>query len=197
MSKRNCYILTIDSESERAIFSKKVLENIGFDVICIKPIYNDNMVLSNKISMQHIYSLIISSQNDYSYVFEDDINVLKEIELDELIQYENISDMFFYLGICEYSNASTINTGIKINNYDVYRKSGYSRGLHAIGLSKKGAEELLRFSSDTTETYMDIILENFSKIYPANIVRYDLESYIHGHRGIVYQDRRRFPTTIV
>jgi hypothetical protein len=187
----------MDDESERAVFSKKVLENIGFDVIFVKPLYNDNMVLSNKISMQHIYSLIISSQNDYSYVFEDDINVLKEIQLDEIIQYEKFSDMFFYLGICEYSNANTINTGIKINNNDVYRKSGNSRGLHAIGLSKKGAEALLQFSSESTEIYMDIIVEQFSKIYPANIVRYDLESYINGHRGIVYQDRMRFPSTIL
>ena len=57
MSKRNAYILTLDPESERAVFSKKVLENIGFDVILVKPILNDDKVLSNKISMQYIYKI--------------------------------------------------------------------------------------------------------------------------------------------
>lgn len=38
--------------------------------------------------------------------------------------------------------------------------------------------------------------ENFSIQYPANVVRYDLESYISGHRGVFFQDRKRFPSTI-
>ena len=38
MNKRVGYILSLDHESERAIFSKNVLEKIGFDVIIIKPI---------------------------------------------------------------------------------------------------------------------------------------------------------------
>jgi hypothetical protein len=189
----------LDPESERAVFSKKVLENIGFDVILVKPILNDDKVLSNKISMQYIYSLIIDSQNDYTYVFEDDINIIEEIDLDEIIEYEKISEMFFYLGLCEYGTEKekkNKNTGIKINNHNVYRKDGLCRGLHAIGLSKKGAKSLLDFSIKSKETYMDMILEKFSEIYPANVVRYDLESYIKGHKGIIYQDRIRFPSEI-
>ena len=195
MTKRTGYILTLYPESERAIFSKNVLENIGFDVIFIKAIPHINKVISNKISMQYIYNLIIHSQNEYSYVFEDDINVHEEIKLDEIIEYEKISEMFFYLGMCEYGN-NIKNTGITIRNHDVYSKSGFCRGLHAIGLSKKGADTLLTFSNKFEEPYMDIILENFSKIYPANVVRYDLESYINGHMGIVYQDRKQFPSII-
>ena len=146
--------------------------------------------------MQYIYSLIIDSQNEYSYVFEDDINVNEEIILDEIIQYEKISEMFFYLGMCEYNKTNIKNTGIKIKNHIVYKKDGFCRGLHAIGLSKKGADTLLNFSSKIQERYMDVILEKFSEIYPANIVRYDLESYINGHRGVLYQDRKRFPSQI-
>ena len=196
MSKRTGYILTVYPESERAIFSKNILESIGFDVIFIKAIPHSNNVMSNKISMQHIYNLIIDSQNEYSYVFEDDINVNEEIKLDEIIEYEKISEMFFYLGMCEYGENNIKNTGIKIRNHDVYIKSGFCRGLHAIGLSKKGAVELLKFSNESNEPYMDVILENFSKKYPANVVRYDLESYITRHMGIVYQDRKRFPSMI-
>ena len=43
---------------------------------------------------------------------------------------------------------------------------------------------------------MDIILEEFSQIHHPNLLRYDLESYIEGHRGIFFQDRDKFPTTI-
>lgn len=197
--KRTGYILTLNPISDRALFTKNVLEKIGFDVIFIKAIINENKVISNKISMQYIYSLIINSSSDYSYVFEDDINIIEDISLDEIIEYENFSEMFFYLGLCLYGkNKKNIkNTNIKVRNHYVYNVSGFCRGLHAIGLSKKGAETLLNFSKNSSdEMYMDVILENFSKIYPANICRYDLESYIPGHKGVFYQDRKRFQSTI-
>ena len=195
MNKRVGYILTLNPESERTVVSKNVLENIGFDVIIIKAILNDDKILSNKISMQYIYSLIIDSQNDYSYVFEDDINVIEQIQLDEIIEYEKYSEMFFYLGICE-NIINAKKTDIKIRNNDVYNKNGFVYGLHAIGVSKKGSVELLKFSRDSKERYMDVILGKFSEIYPANVCRYDLESYILGHRGVFYQDRNLFPSTI-
>ena len=195
MIKRCGYILTLDPQSERAIFSKNILEKIGFNVILIKPILDTDKVLSNKISMQYIYNLIINSNDNYSYVFEDDINMLEIITLDEIVEYEKYSEMFFYLGMCEYGNIGN-NTGIKIRNHNVYNKSGFCRGLHAIGLSKKGAEELLKFSRESKERYMDVILEQFSVLYPANVCRYDLESYIRGHKGILFQDRKKFPSMI-
>jgi hypothetical protein len=195
MIKRCGYILTLDPESDRAIFSKNILEKIGFNVILVKAILHTDQVLSNKISMQYIYNLIINSKDNYSYVFEDDINLLEVITLDEIVEYEKYSEMFFYLGICEYGNIGN-NTGIKIRNHSVYNKSGFCRGLHAIGLSKKGAEELLKFSHQSKERYMDVILEHFSLLYPANVCRYDLESYIRGHKGILFQDRKMFPSII-
>ena len=196
MLKRNGYILTLDPYSDRAMFSKNVLENIGFNVIFIKAIPNNDKILSNKISMQHIYGLIIDSPDDYSYVFEDDINVIEEIRLEEIIQYEKISEMFFYLGLCEYKNARVTNTGTQINNHAVYSKAGACAGLHAIGLSKNGAKTLLNYSRESNEPTMDVIVSQFSHIHPANVVRHDLESYIVGHRGILYQDRKRFPSGI-
>jgi hypothetical protein len=40
---------------------------------------------------------------------------------------------------------------------------------------------------------MDMILEEFTISYPANIIRYDLESpYVKGHCGILFQDRGQF-----
>jgi hypothetical protein len=196
MFKRNGYILTLDPNSDRAVFSKNVLENIGFNVIFIKAIPDSDKIRSNKISMQYIYGLIIDSQDDYSYVFEDDINVIEEIGLEEIIQYEKISKMFFYLGMCELQNAHVKNTGMQINNHDVYSKEGVVAGLHAIGLSKNGAKALLNYSHESNERIMDVIVSHFSQIHPANVVRHDLESYIIGHRGIIYQHRHMFPSGI-
>jgi FkbM family methyltransferase len=196
MSTRPAYILTTNKSSDRTLFSQAVLEKIGFSVILVQHISHEDNVLSNKISMQHIYELIANGEDDYAYVFEDDINVLEPISIDEIIQYENISNMFFYLGACTYGNNwnQTTKHTTTINNHSVYTMSGYVRGLHAVGFSKSGASAFLDFSKDSTEHYMDIILEQFSLIYPANIIRYDLESHITGHIGILFQDRDRFPS---
>ena len=43
---------------------------------------------------------------------------------------------------------------------------------------------------------MDMILEKFIEIFPANVIRYDLESDIKGHRGLFFQDRKQFPSSI-
>lgn len=201
LERRNAYVLTINLNSERAQFTKNVLETIGFDVTLVPCIPNANKVLSNKISMQHIYKMIIEKGDEYSYVFEDDINVLEKIDLREIIEYEKISPEFFYLGVCR--PVSFIDTNIEIlqnieiNGHKIHRLNYHHHGgLHAIGLSKKGVLDLLKFSENSNEIYMDVILSKFTEKYPANVVRYDLESYIKGHRGIIFQDRKKFPTTI-
>jgi hypothetical protein len=203
MKKRTAYLLTLDFESERAVFSKGVLDKLGFDVILIKAIPNQNKIVSQKHSFQYIYGLIMNSESDYSYVFEDDVNVHDGITLDEIIEYEKISELFFYVGICEWGVPAT-NTGIKILNHDVYRKSGWVRGTHAMGFSKKGAESALKFSREFSDDLepehggvMDVILEKFTYTHPANVCRYELESSIPGHRGAMYQDAVRFPVSTV
>ena len=195
-NKRISYVLTCDENTERSQFSKRVLEHVGFHVNFIKCIPDDNKVLSNKKSMLHIYEMVASGNEEWVYIFEDEINILEDIKLDEIIKYETISSIFFYLGVCCY-NVLSRNKEHKIENKDVTIVSGNVRGLHAIALSKDGANELLKYSQDYENTeYMDMILEKFSEKYPANVVRYDLESYIKGHRGIFFQDRLRFPSTI-
>jgi len=196
MNTRIAFLLTLNTKSERAIFSKLVLEKIGFEVQFIECIHNENKVLSNKLSMQNIYSLIKSLSEPYYYIFEDDINILETITLNEIIEYEKLSPIFFYLGLCERAGETSILTQEKINGHNIFCKSGNIHGLHAIGISNKGASELLDFSKQSNEPYMDVILSDFSLKYPANIVRYDLESYIPGHRGIIFQDRNKFPSSI-
>jgi hypothetical protein len=200
LHSRKCYVLTCNESSERSQFSKNLLEKIGFEVHFFQCIKNENKVLSNKISMQKIYEIIANGQDEWVYVFEDDINILADIDINEIVQYEKISNKLFYLGLCGYENPHELYNKELINGHKVAMvKDSTARGLHAISLSKEGAKELLEFSQNAQnapEEYMDVILEAFVQIYNPNIVRYDLESYIPGHRGIFFQDRNAFPTTI-
>lgn len=196
MTSRPAYLLTTNASSKRAIFSQNVLRAIGFTVIVVPHIPNKDKVLSNKLSMQHIYSLICDGPDPYAYVFEDDINALTPITLDEIIQYETISEQFFYLGMCGYNGNTAKYTKHNINGHPVFCIAGNVRGLHAIGLSQTGAANLLRVSKQSKHLYMDVILENFTRLFPANIVRYDLRGRIRGHRGAIFQDRLQFPSSI-
>ena len=198
MSSRNCFLLTCNSQSKRTEFSKSILNNIGFNVNLVNCIPNNNTVLSNKLSMIYIYELIANGNDEWCYVFEDDINILEDIKLYEIIEYEKISTIFFYLGLCVPKEQNRLINSKKVNNKEVSIINGNVRGLHAIGISKLGAKNLLSFIKKMNNyLYMDMILEMFSKIYPANCIRYDLESYIKGHRGIFFQDRNKFPSTIL
>jgi len=194
---RTAYLLTTNSTSERTLFSQQVLQQVGFHVVLVPHIPHEDKVVSNKISMLNIYRMIHEGEEEYAYVFEDDINVLEPISLQEIVQYEAISPLFNYLGVCCYHKLQAARIQPDIAGHPVITVSGGVRGLHAIGLSKAGAKKLLEFSHDFPEQpYMDVILENFSMEFPASVVRFDLQSYIPGHRGVFFQDRRRFPSTI-
>jgi hypothetical protein len=199
--ERTAYLLSLDFNSQRTIFSKNILEKIGLKVLLIEAIKNDNPVLSNKISIQHILKLIIENNLEWNYIFEDDINLIENISLNEIIQYEKISNKFFYLGCCLYGNCFYKSNHI-INNHIVYKVYDKVRGFHAIGLNKQGATQLLQlsyiyndFSKD--EHYMDVILEKYCRICHSNVIRLDLESKCEiGHRGIFFQDRLQFKSSI-
>ena len=100
------------------------------------------------------------------------------------------------MGFCQCKGPGAVYGGFSIDGHDVYVKPGNVRGLHAIGISRKGVEKILEFASIDTEKYMDVIFDKFSRKYHTICLRYDLESSIPGHRGIFFQDRERFPTTL-
>ncbi len=197
---RRAYVLTCNSQSERSQFSKKVLDSVGFEVNFFQCIPNENKILSNKISMLKIYENIANGDDEWVYVFEDDINILEPINISEIIEYEKLTKEFFYLGICipnYYTKKNLVTYDTNIKEFPVFGISGAVRGLHAIALSKYGAKLLLEFAKNyDSYEYMDMILEKFSEKYPAPVIRGDLQSYIYGHRGIFFQDRKRFPSTI-
>jgi hypothetical protein len=195
---RNAYLLTCDPNSERTKFSKNILDELGFNVILFQAIPDSKPLLSHKQSMISIYNIIANDlSNEWSYIFEDDINKLEDIKLDEIIEYEKISNKFFYLGICKYGEDTLCETEHTINNHKVYSVSGSVRGLHALSFSRVGMIDFIDFLKNfSLEYYIDIILELYTLKNRSNVVRSDLESYISGHRGIIFQDRNKFTSII-
>jgi hypothetical protein len=195
--KRNAYLLTCDVNSDRTQFSKNILKEIGFNVIFFEAIPHSNPLLSHRKSMMEIFRIIANDvDNDWSYIFEDDINKLIDIKLDEIVKYETISNKFFYLGICKYGLNTIIKTKHIINGHKVYSVSGYVRGAHAFAFSRLGMIHFLNFASKFLSPYIDIILELYTRFNPTNVVRVDLQSYIRGHLGAIFQDRNKFKSII-
>lgn len=197
--KRNAYLLTTDCNSSRATFSKELLQKIGFNVIIFLAIHHNDPIMSHKLSMIEIYKIIENSSDEWSYIFEDDINILEPITLDEIIEYEKIStDNFFYLGICKYIDMSSISiTSHIINNHQVYQVSGTVRGAHAVAFSKNGIKKFNQFIKHFSIVAYDMLLELYSLSHPANIIRCDLSSTIAGHLGIFFQDREKFKSSLL
>jgi hypothetical protein len=195
---RNAYLLTCDPNSKRAKFSKNILEEIGFNVILFQAIPHTKPLLSHRQSIISIFNIIANdSTSEWSYIFEDDINKLEDIKLDEIIKYEKISNNFFYLGICKYGENTISETNHTINNHKVYSVSGYVRGAHAFAFSRVGMIDFINFVKKFSLEYMDMILECYTLKNRANVVRVDLKSYIYGHLGVIFQDRNKFPSTII
>jgi hypothetical protein len=194
---RNAYLLNCDPNSERTKFSKNILEEIGFNVILFQAIPHTKPILSHRQSIISIFNIIANDlNNEWSYIFEDDINKLEDIKLNEIIEYEKISNNFFYLGICKYGENTINETNYIINNYKVYSVSGYVRGTHAFAFSRVGMIDFINFVKNFSLEYMDIILEYYTFKNRANVVRLDLESYISGHLGVIFQDRNKFQSIV-
>ena len=123
-----------------------------------------------------------------------------------------------YLGLCRYGNDDFLETtNASIRGRPVYATRGNTRCLHAIGLSPRGAKQLVDFSKRDPPPridagllrdgvarrvvrgwrYMDVVLEEYTRTHPAVVVRYDLQSHVRGHRGVFFQDRGRFASQIL
>jgi len=135
---------------------------------------------------------------NWIYIFEDDINLSEDISLDEIVKYEAISDRLFLLGLCELwpNRAGFRRISEPTIRHPVVNCKRGIRGFHAVAFSYSGAAEFVQWSKRSNEKYLDVILQAFCEKYTANVVRYDLQSRIKGHRGVFFQDRERFPSTI-
>lgn len=199
--KRIAHLMTIDENSDRCIFSFGILNLVGFDVKIHKAVPDLNPVLSHSKTSRLIFEEILNSDEEWHYIFEDDINIIKLIKLEEIVEYEKISHGFFFLGVCKYGNDAGFITPYEVNNHKVYSVSGCVRGAHAVAFSKtelKNFMTLFNFftSGKNPILYLDVIYELYTLNNPSNVIRMDLESNIHGHRGIFFQDRDQFKSTM-
>jgi len=195
---RKAYLLTCDENSERAIFCKNLLDKIGFEVIIFKAIPNEDRVLSNKNSFLEIYKLISEGNDNWVYVFEDDINIHEEVSLEEIIKYENVAENkdFFYLGCCVFKQLIYPISDVIIDNDKVRIVNGNVRGAHAMAFSKNGAKEIYNIAKFSPIRYMDVIHDIYTSLHPTYVMRFNLESYIEGHMGLFYQDRKKFVSLV-
>ena len=197
---RTAYILACDVQSARTVHCINVLDRVGFsDIIPCPIIPHTSVPISNRMGMQSIYDRILKSGDEWAYVFEDDIETLTDIKIDEIVQYEEISkNHFFYLGCCGTGPNNTKPTNIKINNNTVYQVNWSNiRGLHAIGVSRQGIETINKYIDkySTSIPYLDALLGRITEDIPTNLVRADLVSpYWKDHKGAFFQDRKKFPS---
>ena len=198
MIKRKAYLLTCNENSDRAIFCKNLLTKIGFNVILFKAIPHEDPVISHKLSSLEIYRLISIGEDEWVYVFEDDINVHYEPTLEEIVEYEEINKEinegldFYYLGCCIHPKYIYTISDIIINNHKIGIANGKQRGSHAMAFSKKGANEIFYIGSSSPLKDIDAIHDVYTSFYPTYVICCELESYIEGHIGLFYQDRKRF-----
>ena len=183
-SVRQAYLLTINPEDDRTVYTTNVLKKIGFEVNHVVPdvLGNDLLtkVWSNKNTFLKAYDMHLNSGNpNFAYFFESDADVFPQypaVSMSEIIAQEGEqTEIFSYLGVIIWPNSLV--KGVRPE-----RMCG--RGAHAFGLSVKGLRMLVDFNREArcpfndqpwlsvftgrkllwrceSEPYMDIVLENF------------------------------------
>jgi len=207
-AKRVAYVVSLNSSAPRFLQTDKVLRDFGFDVSTVKPFYvgetRYKQTLSNKFALLTAATLISRGAEPWGYIFEDDIykHELSYDDLSTVIESEADSILFQYLGACTYIYAPS-------ENQPARQMCG--RCAHAMGLSKHGASELLRFANlqepklarnnvPRDEEYLDVIVQGWCEAQPPGFrVVGPLEHSakgIFGHYGLFLQDRTSFESEI-
>ena len=199
--KRVAHIISLDESRPRAQQTLKVLRDMGFETTIIKPKYvghtRKEQTLSNKLAMIDAVEQIAQGKQPWGYVFEDDIyqHEASTMRLRDIIQAEESSKKFMYLGVCTTGEALSFMCG---------------RCAHAMGFSRDGAEDVLNFAqncspilatgkSPVDEEYFDVIVEGWCAVNGGFRVVGPLVPSSRGHvehYGALIQDRGTFPSEI-
>jgi len=208
---RIAYLITVDPQSNRTQKSQNILSDAGFDVhleLSQRMESQFDKVLSNKNAQLSIYRRIIADKSrPWGYIFEDDLSlacksqaVVTEEDCDPIdfsVEHDILGedgierkhDLYVYLGVCG---------GIR------QREELYcGRCAHAYGLSREGAEKLIKFDKyflvhPEGTHYMDVVMDNFCRKeggFPVSYANYT-SPQVSEHFGAFFQDRLSFPTLI-
>ena len=201
MPKRVAHIISLDESRQRAQQTQKVLRYMGFETTIVTPKHfghtRKDKTLSNKFAIIDAVEQIAKGNQPWGYVFEDDIyqHEASTLQLRDIIQAEESSKHFMYLGVCTAGEAKSFMCG---------------RCAHAMGFSKDGAEEVLDFvqnsrptlvtgNSPVDEEYFDVIVEGWCALKGGFRVVGPLFPSSTGHvehYGALLQDRGKFPSEI-
>jgi hypothetical protein len=198
--KKNAYLLTANVDSDRRRHSINTLTVAGFNVVLslcemlrdVEPV----RVWSNKNTfMRVIKDYIESNSTDWLYIFEDDINMQPNTSIEDIEYNRPASILFTYLGIC--GPQTTPNGG----------KCG--RCAHAMGFSYAGARDVLLFNHESktrlisgnlpmNEPFFDVVVEGWCFLNGGfNVVHFEHTSpQNEGHKGLFFQNRDKFSSTI-
>jgi len=205
------YVVTLNVKSERFRSTKQILQKLGFRVLTVHPSYvGDSYLdrtLSNKYAFLEVFEAIKSGEDEWGYVFEDDIALNPErVDSDILANIARgetlYGRLFQYLGVCKSTHTAAI-------SMNVSKTCG--RCAHAMGISRKGVNKLFEYmshSSDVvmdsrltppTDPYMDAVIESWCLQEGGFHVVGPLQHAKRGdisHIGLFLQDRERFISTI-
>ena len=202
---RTAYVVSTNATSKRYKSTVITLQHFGFAVRHIVPqnLGDDHhsKVISNKLALLEAFGMIAEGAAPWGYVFEDDIrkHEMSKETFEDLLKAELTSELFMYLGICQNEHISPVRSCGKCS--------------HAMGASKGGANEILKFSSLSTKvnasrvaqivpsetSYLDTVIQawclsrgGFALFGPGIPSSYGHRS----HFGMFVQDRRQFPSLI-
>lgn len=146
--RRTAYLLTVDEHAPRAVQSRKVLEQVGFDVKILHALPIDNKeitngFLSNKFTNIQAMNEMVHGKDPWYYLFEDDITLhskYKDIKLKDIIAMEKHASGYMYLGICVYDPRMLKGSGSSCEH-----RKACGRCTHAQGFSRQGAQEFVHY----------------------------------------------------
>ena len=202
---RTAYVVSTNATSKRYKSTQTTLQNFGFTVQRIVPqnlgLDHHSKVISNKLALLEAFGMIAEGTAPWGYVFEDDIckHEMSEETFDDLLKAELTSEFFMYLGICQNEHILPVRSCGKCS--------------HAMGASRAGANEILKFSTLSTKvnasrvaqivpsetSYLDTVIQAWC-LRQGGFVLFgpDIPSSYghHSHFGLFIQDRGQFPSLI-
>ena len=208
--RRVAYVLSLNTTAERYGQTHDLLRRFGFDIEVVRPHFfgtsRNEKTLSNKVALLTALERIHLGSKPWGYIFEDDItqHELSKESLKNLIVHERTSPLFQYLGVCTPKNKTP-------------ERLMCGRCAHAMGFSKQGAEEFLRFSRQSESINILDLYDHKSDIIPRQEVYFDklIEAWClqkggfpvlgplrksregdEGHFGTFIQDRTKFESYI-
>jgi len=195
------YVLSMDKDSLRSKHTEKTLNTVGFKVEYITPQTRGNAISdklwSNKMAFLNLLEKYLESNStSWLYIFEDDITAHSGTSLQDIRDIEARSTKFVYLGICGTS------VQFFLQSWTLQNQGKCGTCAHAMGFSRKGAQEFMAFSQEKTDmnaTNFDVVVAAWClSLGGFPVLRFDLRSpQIEGHRGVFFQDRLKFATSIV